>query len=270
MATILSDSQSFVPSPTFESDFLEELIRREIKYLARKKLKGHRSHREIEAHYRTKYQNRTALPGGLPNLTEPTYVHRQFDPIFCLRKATYLSKVIWFKCQNDNYEPLPALVRHTPKPGGGTRPIMEFSIPDSAVSRVIHSKIAPRNLKNQSANSYAYRKDRNIFDALLKLKNSIDKPKVFIAQYDFEKFFDNIPQKYLNELLHDRELFVTTKLERNIIKKYMRHRYATRDQYALDQYETRKSGTPQGSSISLLLANLANTPLDRELERLNG
>ena len=147
---------------------------------------------------------------------------------------------------------------------------MEFSIPDAALSRVLHSKIAPRNLMKQSANSFAYRPDRNIFDALLKLKNSIDKPKVFIAQYDFEKFFDSIPHAHLNRLINDPEVFLTTGVERHIISRFMKHQFATFDGHQLGEYETRQIGTPQGSSISLLLANLANAPLDKELERLNG
>lgn len=249
---------------------MEKLLQKEIKYLSKKKLKAQARNRAIAEKYRDKYERRTHLPGGLVQLQTEDYVHRHFDPKFCMRKSALLSKTIWHKCQNFEYRPIPALLRRIPKAGGGSRPIMEFSIPDSALSRVIHSLVSTRNLKNQSANSYAYRKDRNIFDALLKLRNSIDKPKVFIAQYDFEAFFDSIPRKHLYSLIRNRDLFVSTKIERHVIDQFMRHQFALRDDYELDNFTFREKGTPQGSSISLLLANLANAPLDKELERLNG
>lgn len=250
---------------------MQELIKSNIKYLARKKLKVRRDNLQIAEKYRKKYELRTHLPSGLPD-DEGGYeaVHRHFDPIYCLRNANFLSKTIWLKCLNLDYQPIPSLLRQVPKDDGGYRPIMEFSIPDSALSKAIHSKVAPRNLKNQSANSYAYRQDRNIFDALLKLKNSIDKSKVFIAQYDFEQYFDKIPRKHLNSLINNREFFIATEVERHVIQSFLDHTYAERDDYIMGQYIMREEGTPQGSSISLLLANLANAPLDKELERLNG
>jgi len=250
---------------------VQEKIKKNIKYLARKKLKLRQANLAIAEKYREKYELRTYLPGGLSaDNGSNDYVHPHFDPIYCLRNANFLSKTIWRKCLACEYEPIPSLLRQIPKEGGGYRPIMEFSIPDSALSRTIYSKVAPRNVKNQSANSFAYRQDRNVFDALLKLKNSIDKPKVFIAQYDFKQYFDKIPRRHLDELINDREFFISTNVERHVIQSFLDHRYAEADDYAMDRFTIREEGTPQGSSLSLLLANLANAPLDKELERLNG
>ncbi len=50
----------------------------------------------------------------------------------------------------------------------------------------------------------------------------------------------------------------------------MRHRYAVSPDYAAGKFTRRMKGTPQGSSASLLLANLANHELDRALERRSG
>lgn len=249
---------------------MEKDIKDAIKHLAKKKLSKYRQNEKIAEKYREKYHKRTAMPPGLPQSFNIEYAHHHFDPIYCLRNKNFLAKTLWNKCQNGNYEPTPALVRYVPKPDGSLRPITEFSIPDAAVSRVIYKRISPRNAKKQSANSFAYRQDVNIFDAILKLKSSIDKPKVFISQYDFKQYFDSIPHDHLLSMISNREYFIATQVERGVIRSFMRHRFADADQYQYENYTRRDCGTPQGSSVSLLLANLANAPLDKELERLNG
>ena len=58
--------------------------------------------------------------------------------------------------------------------------------------------------------------------------------------------------------------------ERAVLTEFMRHQYADRNAYARHTFKRRHIGTPQGSSVSLLLANLANHDLDRALERRSG
>jgi hypothetical protein len=147
---------------------------------------------------------------------------------------------------------------------------MQFSIPDSAVASVLNRRLTLRNLKNQSGNSFAYRPDRNVFDAILKIKNAIKSRRTFAIQLDFENYFDGIPHPYINKLLRTREISIISDAERKAIQAFLTHRYADKNGYANGSFLKRTIGTPQGSAISLGLANLANHPLDGELEAING
>jgi RNA-directed DNA polymerase len=190
--------------------------------------------------------------------------------IHCKRNANFLAKTIWLKIQSGDYVPRPALRFEVPKPAGGSRPIMQFSIPDSAVASVLNRRLTLRNLKNQSGNSFAYRPDRNVFDAILKIKSAILSKRNFVIQLDFENYFDSIPHAYLLKLLRSREMIIISDAERKVIKSFLTHRFANKIDYAKSSFSHRQVGTPQGSAISLGLANLANHPLDCELEALNG
>jgi RNA-directed DNA polymerase len=92
--------------------------------------------------------------------------------------------------------------------------------------------------------------------------------RVFVAEYDFSKFFDRISHDHIWRTI--RALgFIMTPLEERLLRAFL----ASPDPYtnAVEKAQLaapRSVGVPQGTSISLLLANLAATPLDRSLERL--
>ena len=249
---------------------MQSELKREIKYLAQKKMRVRKQRRQKENDYGRKFAARTGLPQQYKKASPQSFPHKHFDPKHCIRHKNIIARAIWAKCLEGNYKPTPAILHELPKPGGGIREIMEFSIPDAALARVLFRRVGTRNLKKQSANSFAYRSDRNLFDALLKLRGAIDRPKVFVAQYDFEKFFDSIPHQFLYNIVNEKEIFTSTEIERKIIFSFMKHEYSYLKNYPKGYFERRRIGTPQGSSISLILANLANDPLDKELEKLNG
>jgi len=148
---------------------------------------------------------------------------------------------------------------------------MEFTIPDAALGNVIMRRVRARNLKRLSPHSFAYHPQRDIFDAIIDLKSYlIDTAKVYSVQIDFKDFFDSIPTKYLISLLDRPDIMSSTEAERSAIKAFMGHQFAQRTEYALGNFERRRRGTPQGSSISLIMANMANHSLDVMLERLPG
>ena len=265
-----AETLTFQAPPNLKSEIMQTELKREIQYLSRKKMALRKAKLKKDGQYRYKYEKRSGLTAQRSNKPALPYPHKHFDPKYCIRNKNFLAKSIWKSCLDGTYEPQPSLLTEIPKGDGGYREIMDFSIPDAALGRVVYRRINRRNLKKQSADSYAYRPDRNLFDALLRLRNSIDRPKVFIAQYDFKKFFDSIPHSYLLELINDKDRFTSTETERKIILSFMKHSYANRKNYDLGYFEKRKTGTPQGSSISLFLANLANDPLDKDLEKLNG
>lgn len=196
---------------------MQSELKREIAFLARKKLNGKKRQLEKDKEYRVKFEKRSGMTAPLPNIKPDKFVHKHFDPIHCLRNKNLIAKAMWRNCENLSYEPKPSILIKIPKPDGSFREIMEFTIPDAALSRVLYRRLTARNIKKQSSDSYAYRPDRSLFDALLRLKNSIGEQKTFISEYDFKAYFDSIPHSYLKGLIENREIFTTTKIERKIL-----------------------------------------------------
>ena len=249
---------------------MQSELKREIAFLARKKLSDKVRQLEKDRDYRNKFEKRSGRKAPEPSYSQTKFVDKHFDPKHCLRNKNLISKSMWRSCQELSYKPKPSILVKIPKPDGSFREIMEFTIPDAALSRVMYRRLTARNIKKQSSDSYAYRPDRTLFDALLRLSNSIGEQKTFISEYDFKAYFDSIPHHYLTKLIENPEIFTTTKIERSVLKSFLQHQFAEKKDYLAGNFSKRKIGTPQGSSISLLLANLANDPLDKSLEKLNG
>ena len=250
---------------------MQTALKNEIKKLS-KRILTRAAHSETKAEeYRNKYKKRTGLTAGLPAKAQPKpALSPLFDPKHCARNANFLSKTIWQKVLSENYKPIPAQNFLIPKPAGGYRSIMAFSIPDAALANVMMKRSRARNLKRLSSFSYAYHPNKNIFDAVLALSNYITNDKLFAVQIDFEKYFDSIPTPYLKSCIADKNMLSLTPHERYVFGEFLHHQYAEPDQYKVNSFKRRIIGTPQGSSISLLLANLASDSLDRSLERCAG
>lgn len=251
---------------------MQELILEALVRKARSVLRRHQAGVATDRKYARKFSKRTGLVAGRPRVDSPSAwdLHPHFDPAYCIRHAEYLSRVIWRKIQDGTYEPVPAVQYEIEKPGGGTRVIMAFSIPDSAVANVVHRAATRRNINILSSNSYAYRPDKSVFDAVINLRRSVTGAKVYVVQYDFSKYFDTIDQEYLKKIVGDRRNFVLSIAERNVVKTFLNHRYARVSDYPAGVFQTRDAGVPQGSSLSLFLSNAAGHALDLSLERMNG
>ncbi|MEC7741597.1 MAG: reverse transcriptase domain-containing protein [Pseudomonadota bacterium] len=250
---------------------MQKAIKNEIKRLSDRifSREVYRSKKEDE--YREKFTRRTGQRYKLKPGVPPGYVTRDFDPSYCKRHANFLAKTLWHKAQSGQYKPKPALNFEIDKPGGGKRSLMAFSIPDTAFANVLMRRIRERNLKKFSPHSFAYHPEKDIFDAILDLRSYvISTPKIYTVQIDFKDYFDSIPSSYLLGLIDDRDILSTTATERYVLKQFLFHQHAKRSQYEKGRFKRRTRGTPQGSSISLLLANLANHSLDTALAKKPG
>ncbi|MCY4501626.1 MAG: reverse transcriptase domain-containing protein [Alphaproteobacteria bacterium] len=250
---------------------MQNTLKTEIKRLCRRAFARHARETRKANEFRTKFTKRTGLPAGLPT-SRPTNAppDRHFDPRYCARNANLLAKVIWQKVLDKTYHPKPALSFRIPKSSGGFREVMAFTIPDAALANVVLRRTSQRNLKRLSPYSFAYHPDRNVFDAILALSNFVTEQRLFAVQIDFERYFDSIPSSYLKDHINDHNLISLTPHERYIIEEFMHHQHANQTEYPQSRFKRRHIGTPQGASVSLLLANLANNNLDRELERRPG
>ncbi|MGB3877374.1 MAG: reverse transcriptase domain-containing protein [Shinella zoogloeoides] len=240
-------------------------LRAEIKRLSKKAFDKKRKSFQTEQKYRSKFEKRTGLEAELPPEVPQNFIHRHFDPQHCKRHANAIASGIWHKVLAQEYQPEPARYFELPKPDGSKRGVMAFGIPDAALANVVLRRTLQRNKKRLSPHSYAYHPDKNVFDAILALNDFDQDGKLFAVQIDFEKYFDNIPINYLKSKLNDKSVVSLTPHERHIYEAFLHHRFGDVSSHQASSFTRRIKGTPQGSSASLFLANLANDALDRQL-----
>lgn len=249
---------------------MQNALRAEIKKLSLRAFAKARLEERKSREYRSKYEKRTGLTAGTPVSIRVLPKPRHFDPTYCARNANFLAKTIWYKILQGTYEPDPAINYQIPKADGTKRSIMAFSIPDAALANVVLRRTRDRNTKRLSPSSYAYHPDKNVFDAIIALREYSVDGKLFAVQIDFEKYFDNIPSWYLERKIDDKSQISLTPHERYIFHVFMHHRHSEPANIFLGPFVRRHKGTPQGSSVSLLLANLANHDLDVKLSSASG
>ena len=166
------------------------------------------------------------------------------------------------------YRPKAAVEYEVPKSSGGKRMVSVFQVADSAVSRLYFKRLMLKNSSRLSANCYAYRTDITLHDSVAEIAYAMrGRSRLFVAEFDFSKFFDSISHEHLLFLLDEPRFFVSHE-EKEVILAFLKATARPASTYDPDAIPDRSSGVPQGTSLSLFLANLAGFPLDRQLERL--
>ncbi|CAH1670434.1 Reverse transcriptase domain-containing protein [Hyphomicrobiales bacterium] len=248
---------------------MQNALKNEIKRLSQKAFMKAERAASTEKKYQRQFEKRTGLKAGAPKPSAPP-PSRHFDPRYCARNANWLAKTIWHKVLSYKYEPSIAVNYLIPKADGSKRSVMAFSIPDAALANITLRRARTRNLKRLSPSSYAYHPNKNVFDAVIALNEFEPNGKLFAVQIDFEKYFDNIPSSYIREKLNDEKKISLTPHEKHIFEQFLIHKYQDYREYSSKEFSRRHKGTPQGSSVSLLLANLANHDLDTALSAVPG
>lgn len=176
----------------------------------------------------------------------------KFNPFYVRRNAAAIAKSIARKINAHTYTPHQPHRKKIPKPDGGERELTVFQIPDAAVSSYFYSRLLAKNRHRFSSFSYAYRNDRNVHFAIQDIAVDLaQNARTFIAEFDFSDFFGSIDHAFLFVQLHENGFFISAEDE-EIIRAFLHGR---------DQ------GIPQGTSLSLFLANLVCWQLDKSLEK---
>lgn len=219
---------------------------------------------------RKRYERRSGIPGDKKKSHYPIQwrLDPHFNPYHVRSRLDSFAHAISRKIARLEYRPDPTLLLSIPKPGGGERKISISSIPDAAVSYWLGKRLIDRNAYRFSSYSYAYREDRNAHHALEHLMTSIrNKQRVYILEYDFAKYFDSIRHEYLWDILS--KYFLITNREFQLLKDIVTNRQARSvEDYENSIFYPREIGIPQGSNVSLFLANVACYELDREIEQV--
>ena len=143
-----------------------------------------------------------------------------------------------------------------------------FQVADNAVSRLVFRQLLAKNSSRLSARCYAYRNDLTLHDAVLDIAADFrGRSRLFVAEFDFRKFFDSISHEHIERALRNQRFFITES-ELHVIRAFLRAPTLEQATYTSTTPVVRSCGIPQGTSVSLFLANIAAQPLDHALERL--
>ena len=221
----------------------------------RKVLEHEKYHNNLELEYQRKIKRGTNLTQKEVHIPEIWSIDKKFNPYYVLKKYKQIGNAIFNKLITNTYKPNDPFVHSVEKEGSSTkRDVYIYQIPDEAVSKYFYERLLRKNKHRFSSFSYAYRNDRNVHFAVVDIALDFkSNPRTFIAEFDFKDFFGSIDHRYLIKQF-DNNGFLISDFERNVITNFLS---------SMDN----SVGIPQGTSLSLFLANLVCWELDKNLEK---
>ncbi len=178
---------------------------------------------------------------------------KKFNPFYVLKNRKSIANSIAKKIKEGEYIPNRPTIINKEKKGGGQRKISIFQVHDAAISNYYYKRLLSKNKHRFSSFSYAYRDDRNVHFAIQDISIELKKTsRLFVAEFDFSKFFDTINHEFLFSQFKENG-FLITEEEEKIVKSFL-------------NLQSESKGIPQGTSLSLFLANVTCWELDRMLE----
>lgn len=168
--------------------------------------------------------------------------------------------IICKKILAGKYEPMPVMSFRIAKRNGNSRILSKLTATDTVIQKVILEGIYDTVDKKISPNSFAYRKNRGINDAL-ELYKSLASANKYVAKIDPAECFDNINHEILNSQI---EKFIDDKKLVSLIMRFVNAPVAVDG--AVIQNE---KGIAQGAPVSPLLCNIYLSPVDELIKSRN-
>lgn len=163
--------------------------------------------------------------------------------------------------KSEKFEFKPGRRVHIPKANGKTRPLTIAPPRDKIVQECIRMVLESIYEPAFSDNSHGFRPNRSCHSALKMFNQKLRVAKWFI-EGDITKCFDEIDHKLLISILEER---IKDKKFINLIRKALKAGY-----FEFNKLEISVAGTPQGSIISPILANIFLDKLDQFVEQLKS
>ena len=199
--------------------------------------------------YKNIYANDGSMTPGVDGTTLDGMSSRRIDGIIQSLK-------------DHSYQPNPARRTYIAKKNSSKkRPLGIPSANDKLVQEVVRMMLESIYEPNFSENSHGFRPHRSCHTALLQIERTFTGAKWFV-EGDIQACFDSFDHHVLIEILRrriDDEAFMA------LMWKFLKAGY-------MEQWEYHKtySGTPQGSGISPILANIYLNELDRHMVEIKA
>lgn len=162
--------------------------------------------------------------------------------------------------RSGSYIPNPVRFFPVAKGDGKQRIISAITLRDKVAQRAVMNVIEPVGERIFHHDSFGYRRGRNIYLALARVREYLRCNMTWLVDADIQSFFDMIPHKplirMLENLISDKELI-------GLIKRWL-------DIGALRRgFLSSACGVPQGAVISPFLGNVYLTTWDNEMSARN-
>ena len=163
------------------------------------------------------------------------------------------------KIRRGHYTPSPVRRKEIPKPDGGIRKLGIPTVIDRTIQRAMAQQIMPIYEPLFSDGSFGYRLGRSAKDAIRKIKEYVEQGYTRAVVLDLSNYFDTIGHVKLLNLLQQN-----VKDERviQLIKRYLKS--GVMENGVVTPTE---EGSPQGGSLSPLLANIYLNEFDQEFSK---
>lgn len=155
---------------------------------------------------------------------------------------------IWNRMSSGSYLPPPVRLVEIPKANGGVRPLGIPTIADRVAQTVVKMVLEPKVEPLFHPDSYGYRPGRSALDAVGAARERCWKFD-WVIDLDIKSFFDTIPHDLI-------ERAVARHADLDWVRLYVKRWLNAPVELADGTRMERTKGTPQGSVVSPLLANL--------------
>ena len=176
---------------------------------------------------------------GIDNITKDEYLMNKEKNLEILLK----------KLKNKSYRPSPARKVNIPKSNGKVRGLAIANFEDKIVQLALMKLIEAIYEPKFTNNMFGFRPGRGCHDALRQISIDIERHFTnYVVEADIKGYFDNINHKKLIDCL---KLHIKDQNVLMLVKKFLKVGILENGKFQIGEY-----GTPQGSILSPVLANI--------------
>jgi RNA-directed DNA polymerase len=156
---------------------------------------------------------------------------------------------VWNRMSSGTYFPPPVRAVEIPKTGGGVRVLGVPTVADRVAQTVVAMELERQVEPMFHPDSYGYRPNRSALNAVGACRERCWKSGGWVLDLDIRKFFDTVDHDLMVKA-------VRANTDKSWVVLYVQRWLSAPLQRPDGTLETRDRGTPQGSAVSPILANL--------------